>query len=507
MNAPNSAVDFDLTGDASKLLQQFQKIVVAQEKIAKGIIKATKTSKKGSKSVKDDIVGMVKGYVSVTAALTVVKQAMTAVIDENKRMETAIDQNTLNLDKNFRKTANQLGITSPDLLIETTAPIARRLAIDLAEASNAARELGSQGVSASEILHGGVLEETLKAAVATGQRENLGELAAAMTGFLREQGKEFNQENFGELGLNLFSLFKSNVLQASDLTQLAKLAPSAAGAGMDQQTMLAIFTLAKESAGNNAAQGETALRKLISSLQSAPSFEGKKARALKQAGISSDDIDLVGEKIGDVLDTLAVGLAGLPEKQRASFLKEIFGEEKMSSIRGIINKRGRLEGLIDSQTDAAGFNQALATSTTGRSAMQARATIDKILEESTGTEAFTVEAFRQALDTFAQQRGTSTGNRLLQNLRFSGLTGIGTNAEGAARYAADINPDFTFDELVEFMETQARSSQGQDNPAEMRRKQLEATDTTNGYLKTIAGLKEKEHKTEGVAPDSANIDR
>lgn len=496
-----NAMDFDIAGDASKVLREFAKIAKAQAKLTEDQAKSARKSRGHASKSSSELMGMAKQYLSVAAAVGVLKTAITAVLEENQRMNDAINQNTLTLDQNFRKTANQLGITSPDYLIEQTAPIARRLAIDLSAASDATRELGSQGVRAVDILHGGILEETLKAAVATGQRENLGEFAASMTGFLREQGKSFTKESFGELGLNLFSLFKSNVLQASDLTQLARLAPSASAAGMDQQTMLAMFTLAKESAGNNAAQGETALRKLISSLQSSQSFEGKKKQMLGKAGLTADDIDLVGESISQVLDRLAEGLEILPQKQRASFLKEVFGEEKMSAISGIIGKRGRLGGLIESQQDVAGFRQALDVQTTGRSAMQTRADIDDAMNEFETTEAFTAAAWRQAITTHARQAGAG-GIEIAARLKlFDVELGLGGTPE-AATQATTLALSSSFEEIKAIMESQAGGFFSQEGAQGIQREQLDETKKLNDNMKILISTVGGEPVPE---PDSTDL--
>ena len=318
---------------------------------------------------------MVKGYLGVAFAVQGIFKALRAVSEENERLKNEVSEATVTLDERFRRTALQLGLTSPEFVLGQIAPIARRTATPLDEAADAARELGSQGVKAIDIF-GGVLEEVLRTAAATGQRQNISQLSGAMTSFLREQGKALSADEFNILGTQLFNLFKGRVFQPTDLPSLAAIAQPLVAAGIPQAEQLAIFTLLKESTGS-AEKAATSFRNVVSILQQAPGLKGEQAALLKAAGIDPQAINLVGESFEEALDELAAGLARISKADRPVLLGKIFGREVSAAAAAIIEKRGQIPELVAQQADIQGIIGAIELTTQGTRAREIRLEIDR----------------------------------------------------------------------------------------------------------------------------------
>lgn len=415
-----AAVDYTFTGDAKDVVSEQQKVIQQLVKINQKIGKQGRKSRTVKQQVVGDLRSMVKGYLGVQVAVQGIFKALRAVSEENERLKNEISETTVTLDERFRRTALQLGLTSPEFVLGQIAPIAKRTATPLDEAADAAKELGSQGVKAVDIF-GGVLEEVLRTAAATGQRQNISQLSGAMTSFLREQGKVLSADEFNTLGTQLFNLFKGRVFQPTDLPSLAAIAQPLVAAGIPQAEQLAIFTLLKESTGSGE-KAATSLRNLVSILQQAPGLKGEQAALLKKAGIDPQAINLVGESFEQALDELAAGLGRLSKADRPVLLGKIFGREVSAAAAAIIEKRGQIPGLVSEQANVKGILEAIALTTAGTRARQTRLEIDKatILTKE-GFDAPTADEINRILGNILDKAALEgPGGRALSTLQRGG---------------------------------------------------------------------------------------
>jgi len=260
----------DVINDIKKIVREMKALVQVSADVIKGTTKGGKAGKKMGKQ-------FFRGFADAKAGADLLIKALNVIISKQKEMNASKDDTNLSLDRSFRKLGTQAGIQSTDFLAERVGTKAVKFALNIEQTAAGAQELISQGVKRKDVLsvESNVLDAVLQTAVATGDVDKIGELSGAIVGFLKEQGKDITKSNVQKLGLDVFDLFQSEVLQSRDLPQLGRIAGQLSKAGLSQREQLSLFTLAKESAGGSAEVAKTSVKKLISTIQTASSLHSK----------------------------------------------------------------------------------------------------------------------------------------------------------------------------------------------------------------------------------------
>ena len=298
---------------------------------------------------------MAAGFVSVQGAIG-------GVISANQQMIDQADAAAIKYDDLFRKINVQAGVrglesTGMQKSIADTA-IANASTID--EAAATAQQLAGAGFSTADA-GGGALDAMLKLFAGTGQTGtgNAGQLTQSATQFISAMGMERTADNLERVAVAVQQSYKSGDLQLEDLTQIAAKSSGLAGKLSPEQVLGAFATIRETMGGEQASTGLKIFGERVTGAREDP----MRMDLLKRMQVRADEIDLVGEDISQVLDTMAKGVERLPEKERTAVMQRFFGGEGASAATYLINNRDRIgfyegrmgnrEGFFDDASEAA----------------------------------------------------------------------------------------------------------------------------------------------------------
>lgn len=193
------------------------------------------------------------------------------------------------------------------------------LGIGARQAADAMLSLSKAGLSAADIMGGG-LEAALNLAAAAGIRTaEAGDLAVtAWTAF----GKQDDLSHIADVYANFAN---QTTLGAENLGEaLAAVGPVAKSAGLNLQQFSGYMAVLAQGGFKSMSDAGTSLKSMLLSLQ-APSTTA--AKAMAQIGLNIYDANGKMLPFGDTLQSLREKLAGLNEQQRNNVLKNMFGTD------------------------------------------------------------------------------------------------------------------------------------------------------------------------------------
>lgn len=188
------------------------------------------------------------------------------------------------------------------------------------EAAAAILELNKAGLSAKEVIGGGLtgaLNLAKAAGIEVSQATNLA--VSAMTAF------GLSAQDLPSVADTFANFANKTTLGADDLAQaIAAVGPVARSAGMDLNEFSGYMATLAQGGFKNMSDAGTSLKTMLLALQ-APSTTA--AAALEQLGINVYDAAGNMRPLSDILADLRSKLDGLTEEQRNAALKDIFGSD------------------------------------------------------------------------------------------------------------------------------------------------------------------------------------
>lgn len=296
---------------------------------------------------------------------------------------------------------------------------AYRNAVSSDVANAAAVQLISSGFSVEDATGAG-LDVTLGTLAASNKfGEDPTQLVQAAGQFLAATGQEKNAANLRQLLVSGQGLFQQTDFQISDLTQLASKVGGLSG--QDPTEILAAYDVIRNT--TNAERASTAL-KIFGERLSGASGDRIREEQIRKLGLKPEQVDLVGESLPQVIETIGSRIDALPEEQRQPLLQRLFGTEASSSIGTLLQNRGDLAGTIAKARDTRGFEAAVEAGTSGYAAGVRRQELEAeftALQNEQDNAA--VDAARKERELEMRRRGA---NPFLANLSL-----------GAERYITD----------------------------------------------------------------------
>lgn len=344
----------------------------AQKRAATATTAASATSDKASLAT----TVMASSFKVVTAAITAATAALRIYGDEKKRFQQEGAATVLSIDEMSRDYAIQGGLKTEAQREQATQEIlakARENASTPAQAFSAASQLASSGFEAPT---GETLDSGLKILKTSDMAQSDGKAyfdAAAK--FLKASNQKLNGKNLLELGIAMRGLVDTPV-QASDLAEFSEAAPVLNMQGVDWKTGLGMMTELRR-AFSGATAG-TKMRNITQRLQTAK--DDKQAQeALKEIGLTPQDVDAVGETMPNALRKIGASVNALPVEDRASVLGRIFNNENVAAADVLIKNIDAVDKNVQAMSDTSLFTAGVNFKMQGPSADAVRGDIDKQL--------------------------------------------------------------------------------------------------------------------------------
>lgn len=372
---------------------------------------AMKQASRRSKQDAADVAGDLKAWAGMLATVGLGYSALSGFISQaagaQRQFQEQAQATVRSVDEMIRKLRVQGNLTAvqgADTQRQLSA-IAVRNATDLPTAVAASEELISQGFDVKSGT-GGAVDRLLASMKATNAKpEQIKEIASAYAAFLAATGQEKNTENLERLTRMIQPVFNETALQASDIPELAPKV-QALSQVMTPEQIIGQFTVMREK--SNADVASTALKIFWTKLQTAAGSE-ESTRALGEMGLKPEDVDVLGETPGQILDRLAEGLQRVPEERRPIVMTQLFDERATSAAMGLIRDRekaAQYQAMAEGATEEQ-FTESVRKRTAGPAAAKLRA--EEAQREFELRTAQDFEGWSNAAKAIFQQPGVQQG--------------------------------------------------------------------------------------------------
>lgn len=205
-------------------------------------------------------------------------------------------------------------------LREAALNIGEPLGVGAVAASKGILELNRAGLSAQDVIGGGLVGALNLAGAAGIEVATAAKLgAAAMTAF------KLSSEDLPRIADNFANFSNSTFLGAEDLAQaIASVGPVAVNAGITIEQFSGIMATAAQGGFKSMQDAGTSLKTMLLSLQS-PTDVG--AAALERIGVNAYDAEGNFRPFLSTVDDLRTALKGMSEQGRNNVLRDIFGQD------------------------------------------------------------------------------------------------------------------------------------------------------------------------------------
>ncbi|MCD0160228.1 phage tail tape measure protein [Deinococcus sp. 6YEL10] len=231
-------------------------------------------------------------------------------------------------------------------LREAALTIGEPLGIGARKAAAGILELNRAGLSATQVIGGG-LEGALNLAGAAGIELALASKlgTSAMTAF------KLSAADLPKIADNFANFSNSTFLGAEDLSMaIAAVGPVAVGAGLSIEQFGGIMATAAQGGFKNMSDAGTSLKTMLLSLQS-PTETG--AAALERIGVNAYDADGSFRPFLETVGDLRGALQGMSEQGRNRVLKDVFGQDAIRIATILVDQNSdAIERNIDVQGKA-----------------------------------------------------------------------------------------------------------------------------------------------------------
>lgn len=282
------------------------------------------------------------GYLTVSAAVSGIDRALTAVMESNRKFIEQAEDAGAKYDKLFRQFRIQagLGAVQGDAAKKRILGVAEAAGFTEERATSAATALVSAGVD-PEQASGGALSSFLAMLNAQGLRDSdPSQYADALTAVLQSNQMPVDEANMRKLGVQLQSApIKATKLKLTQLPKLATVSSGLAGA-MTQEEQLAAFAIGGSASGNFDQFG-TSMADIIKNLRIAATKQDA-VEYLGKIGLKPEQVDFVGEDFSTVMGTLGGALDKAPEELRAQVLAKVIEGGNISNFNLMRNNLGAI---------------------------------------------------------------------------------------------------------------------------------------------------------------------
>ncbi len=433
-------VKHQFLGDSASGEQAIARMERRYADLENRIAQVSRRSRRSQQSFTGQAGQWVGGLGRIAAGYVGVNTAIQTVMESNRQYFAEVEAAAAKVFDVFQQFRTQSGLQGLEAE-EAQGRIGRiafTRAVPLDQTGAAATQLVSSGFSAEDA-SGEALDKVLQVLQASNLSRpdvNPADTIRAVSAYLEAQGLEKNAANLEQVGVRFQRLFKSTDVQLGDLQKFAKESVGLRGL-VSSEEQFAAFDIARGVAGNPESAA-VFLRNFAATLGGSSESASTKD-ALAKLGLQSQDVDFVGEDLGNVLDRLAGGVEKLPERRRLGVLTQLFERRNAPLATALIRERGKIDDLVAIQRDVAGFADDVRQASSGRNSVLVRQQIRKELQ--LGSEDQQVKALFDEADQILKDQGRSVINRYVSragaNLRLAFSSGDDDAVDAALRFGFD----------------------------------------------------------------------
>lgn len=350
-------------------------------RIARQLTRDKKQAEQHEKMLNDNTKHWVTLIGSAALAYAGVSNVVDTLITKQQELIDKADEFGLKQDRHSRQFAVQAGLTALESkdYQKSINEEALRAGVDTEQATAAATQLVSSGFTAKES-SSTALRKILQGMAASGEAGgDAGQFALNASQALAASGMEKNQANLDKVMRAMFASKRAGNFLAPDLEQLAPKLQGFVSQGGSFEEAMAAFNTMKET--TNKEQAATSFKIMVERLMGAKG-DKKRTAQLEKLGLKPEDVDLIGESLGDVGKLLNERMSKLDATERQPFLQKFFGTEAASSVQGFLNKQQRFQEFIDVQKNTDDYMKAVGVAQSGPDVAARRSKVKNELQIS-----------------------------------------------------------------------------------------------------------------------------
>jgi TP901 family phage tail tape measure protein len=347
-------VEIVLDGKDAGLVRAWMSAKASVDSFENSLMKIDPSQRKNAKSARDfqsAISDTVSSIASLAAGMFSVNAIVGAVSTEMDRAREATNRFLEDSEEAFRKVDRRnrrlqvtagLGPVGAEDMQRQLSQVGQETATSNSDVTEIALGLSSSGASPEDLPGGTKSIASFINAQALGEEANVEQLTDAMTGMILAQGKKLTQENIDKLTSQLQSkTVKDTKFKVTDLDKWAREASAMKQhGGMTQEDIIALAAVNRNEV--DAATASNQMRQLVQNMNISG---GKKdaVEALKKLGLTSSDVDMVGEDWQTAFMRLRKGLDSVPEEKRGQYLAKISEGANVGRFYTVTNKMEEIQ--------------------------------------------------------------------------------------------------------------------------------------------------------------------
>jgi AraC-like DNA-binding protein len=461
-------VKWTFFADTAAAERAIQRLEQQNAKLENSLAQVSRKSKDSSGAFVSGMKQQLMSVVQLGAGLLSVQNLLATAHNEAQKLFRVTDAVANRTDVSMRKIRilGNLDAVQGDAAKDRIHTIAQQMGYSNTEGEDAARELTSAGFDIKEAT-GESLKALFKSLAANqefGENINTGDLARASASYLQSQGQELTGENLERIGIFVKKLADVSTVGIADLGEIAKHGATFSGKLTQEEQFAGVTALRKE--GRPGSEAANALEKVTLSL-TGKGDKKKTQEALKELGLDSTDVDMIGESFLESLKKLDEGLKKVAPERQDTILTKLFGVEHISAAKSLITKNDYVAQLTAGQNDREGFDRAVSIGTGGRAASERRAkAFEEDALESTA-DRFSEEAVKSVRRAEERKAGFSGLRTSLNDMQYSLLRSFGANQETAVRSVTgsgergSVGGSVSGDKVIQILEQTLQSSKEQ----------------------------------------------
>jgi hypothetical protein len=448
-----STITVTTTSNDRDLMASFvrqQKALDKQIRTFEELVRKTKEADKAAQAAADKTaqagMSMIAGITTVAGAWGLATAAINKYMEANRKSIEESDAAARTLDDQRRRSALLMKVRGDEATTANAAieQVGVANAVNPKIAHQVAQQMAGSGFETGEIT-GGALDAFLKLRAATGEDPNSPESAAqlqALSRYFESQGIKKTGANVTQFGSKIQALMGPTDLSFENMGDLAKVASGFKGVLSPEEQLAAFSNLVGIMPG---AEAGTKMADIVKNLRVAGSKKDA-TEQLGKIGLKPEDVDFVGENLGEVLGRMQGGLDKIPEKDRATVLAKVVEGANIATIEHMMTNRDKIYGLIPQMNNAEGFQADVALMQGGRGAAERRQAGEQLALDAARADNGTL--IGEELSIASKRRGEPAVVRGLRGQAFDTARYLGLPAEyagtisnlGLGAAAAAFNP-------------------------------------------------------------------
>jgi len=371
------SVKIKMTGEDAGAIAAWKEAAKGPEKVADAMEKMGRKGKAANDSLGASLEATFAKFATGAGMIGLAQKALEFYMETNRRFVQEGKEATKTIDESFRRFQIVADLRTSGMSASTAKASISKSAIGASVpfnfASAAAGQATGSGFGTKDVLQRGGLDSLLQFAVASGTaNEDPNEQVKSIALAMNAMGVELTPENMRKVLVAVQQQSKVGNMGASSLPLLAREASQIKNFGnMKWQDSIAVMSLLQDTLSPEKAA--SSFRGTVSDLATLGN-DPKKVKALSRAGLKPGQVDLQGETLPQVLDTLHGAMGKMSASEKILFLDTIIKQESMPGFMALADpkNRAKLAASYGVMVNEAGFMEDFRTGSSGPAAEMRR---------------------------------------------------------------------------------------------------------------------------------------